>query len=75
VRTSRAAVVLAVLAVLRNAAAGGVVVLFLAVSGAVSRGTTVWLGVAVVVSALALGLGSLALARLGERGSSPSDRA
>jgi hypothetical protein len=66
---------LAALGFLHSVVVGGAVVTFLVMSGAVSRSTTVWLGVAVVLSALALGLGSLALARLGERGSSPSDRA
>ncbi len=74
-RTSRAAVVLGVLAFVRNAAVGGVVVLFLALSGAVSRGTTVRLAVAVLVSALALSLGSLALARSGNADGGTSDRA
>ena len=55
--TSRAAIVLGVLVFLRNAAVGGVVVLFLSLSGAVSRGTTVQLGVAVVVVSAAVALG------------------
>jgi hypothetical protein len=63
VSTSRAAAVLAVLAFLRNVAVGGVVVLFLALSGAVGSGTTIRLGVAVVVVAAALALGVVALSR------------
>ncbi|HET9828893.1 MAG TPA: hypothetical protein VFQ11_10335 [Nocardioidaceae bacterium] len=61
--TSRAAIVLGVLVFLRNAAVGGVVVLFLSLSGAVSRGTTVQLGVAVVVVSAAVALGVVALTR------------
>jgi hypothetical protein len=63
VTSSRPAVVLGVLAFVRNAAVGGVVVLFLALSGAVGTGTTVRLGVVVVVVAAALALGVVALAR------------
>jgi hypothetical protein len=63
VSTSRAAIVLGVLTFLRHAAVGGVVVLFLALSGAVSRGTTVRLGVAVVVVSAALALGVVRLTR------------
>jgi hypothetical protein len=74
-RTSGTAVALAALAFLRSVVVGGAVVTFLALSGAVSRGTTVWLAVAVVGSSLALGLGILALARAGTSDGGPSDRA
>lgn len=60
---TRMAVVLAVLSFLRSAAVGGVVVMFLAMSGAVSGGTAVRLTVAVVVTAGVLALGLVALAR------------
>jgi hypothetical protein len=72
-RTPRAAVALAALAFVRSATVGGAVVAFLALSGAVGRRTTVWLAVAVLVAALVMGLGSLALARWGS--GTPSDRA
>jgi hypothetical protein len=74
-RTSRAAVALAALAFVRSATVGGAVVAFLALAGAVGRRTTVWLAVAVVVTAVFLGLGSLALARWGSADGTPSDRA
>jgi hypothetical protein len=74
-RTPRAAVALAALAFLRSVVVGGAVVTFLALSGVVSRGTTVWLAVAVVVSALVLGVGSLALARSANSDGGPSEGA
>jgi hypothetical protein len=71
----RAAVVLAALVFLRSAAVGGTVVTFLAVSGAVSRRTTLWLALAVVLSAVVMALGILALGRSGTARERPSDRA
>jgi hypothetical protein len=72
-RRPRAAVLLVALAFLRSAAVGGAVVTFLALSGAVSRRTTLWLVLAVVVSSSLVALGGLALVRCGS--ARPSDRA
>jgi hypothetical protein len=72
---ARPGVVLALLAFLRSAAVGGAVVTFLALSGAVSRGTTVRLAVGVVVAALVLALGGYALSRSGAGGGRPEDGA
>ena len=60
---TRAAVVLGALSFLRSVGVGGVVVVFLAMSGAVSGRATAAIGVGVVVVAAVLALGTVALAR------------
>ncbi len=74
-RQSRGAVVLVALGFVRSVAVGGAVVTFLALSGAVSRRTTLWLVAAVLVAAVVMALGGLALARRGRADGSRSDRA
>jgi len=60
---TRAAVVVGVLSLVRSALVGGVVVTFLALSGAVGWRTTAALGAAVVVGAALLGTGVAVLSR------------
>lgn len=72
--TSRPAAALIALSFLRSVTVGGVVLTFLALSGAVSRATTVWLGVAVVAAAALLALGGFALARAVSRHGTRRDR-
>lgn len=72
--TPRPAAALIALSFLRSVTVGGVVLTFLALSGAVSRTTMVWLGVGVVVAAALLALGGLALARAVSRHGTRGDR-